>query len=670
MKNVSFSIVLLTLVFQCFAQDLQWAKEVREFSSQRSATQYSAQQILFEPNAVLGHQASPCVWTPEKENGKNEEFIKVRFAKPEFARQIVICEVMNPGAISKVYTVNTGGFEKLVYENEKPKAENNQTNVLNVIFEEKSATKIQEVKVVLNTKAVKGFNGIDAIGLSTSEKPFQPELEVITGANDHKKENLGNGINSAFTEYLPQISPDGKTLYFARRGHPDNKGAQKLDDIWVAESKDGEVWQEAKNIGAPLNDDFFNYVFTITPDGNTILLGNVYRKSMEPLPGVSRSHKSGKSWSFPSEVKIDSYVNQSPYNEFCLSANKRVMIMAINDGKSLGDNDLYVSFLTPSKTWTKPVNMGAMVNTAAAEASPFLAADGKTLYFSSNGYLGYGKNDIYMTKRLDDTWKNWTKPVNMGPVINSEENELYYSVPASGKYAYFVSKKQTLGESDIFRVELPNAVKPFPVTMVTGKVLHWDTKEVLQAEVHYDLLPEGADVGEGETDSETGEYKIIIPQDHMYGIHAMKDGFFPISERIDEENIADHHYHTIDLDLYLAPLKLEEKFVLHNVVFNRSTADLKDFSYVELNHLVKLLKQYPSMALLLVGHTDNTGYHDWNKKLSIERIEMIKKYLIEKGISKDRLTTEGRGGRDPMVPNDSEANKAKNRRVEVVIKKM
>ncbi len=646
-----------------FAQEIQWAVKVQEFSSQRSPKLFSVQQLLGPPRAIMGNPSSACVWQPSKEESKTEEVVRVKFEKPVFARQIVICEVGNPGAIQKVYTINTGGFEKLIWETDKTQKIKGQTNVWRHVFDEVTKTKVQEVKVVLNTKAVKGYNGIDAIGLSESAVPFEPTINLLDGYDTYKKENLGHSINSPFIEYMPQISPDGKSLYFVRQGHPENQGEGKLDDIWVALSDDGVTWSNAVKAPYPLNDEGPNYIYTITPDGNTLLVGDGDAVNSH---GVGKSYKKGNGWSVSTEVKMHWFTNYSKYSEFCLSANKRVLLMTLDDGVSYGDNDIYASFLKKDGTWSKPKNIGPLVNTAGAEASPFLAADGMTLYFSSNGHLGYGKNDIFMTQRLDDTWENWSEPVNLGSVINSEENEFYYSVPASGKYAYFVSKNQTLGESDIFRVELPQSVKPFPVTMVSGRVFNIETDELVQAEIHYDLLPEGADVGQGHTDVSSGEYKIIIPQDHMYGIHAKAEGYFPLSVRIDEENQSDHHYHTITQDLYVAPIRENERFVLNNVNFHRSKSDLSLYSGVELGHLADFLKENHDMKIKLFGHTDGTGYQDWNKKLSLQRVQVVLDYLRSLGVHNE-IEIEGRGGADPIVPNDTEENKAKNRRVEVMI---
>lgn len=661
-KLISFFI---GISFVALAQEeVEWASELRAFSTQRAAKQNSAKQVIGRPNAVLGHSESKCEWQPEKENAGKEEFVHVRFKRPNFAHQVVICQGQNPGAIVKVIAINTSGGQKTIYENENPSAVSDKDKVLNIIFEKPSKTKIRDIRVVIDSRSVKGWNGIDAIGITTSKEKFVPKVHTADNAKYGNRENLGHAVNSAFIEYLPQISPDGKMLYFARRNHPDNTGSSGADDIWYSKLK-GKTWSNAVKADKTLNNKNPNFVYTITPDGNTLLLGNTYTSGDVATEGVASSFKSGNGWSQPAALQIKSYKNISPHNEFCMGANKKAMVMSINDGNSLGDNDLYVSFIQKDRTWSKPLNLGEMINTAGAEASPFLSADAKTLYFSSDGYLSFGKSDIYVSKRLDDSWTNWSEPVNMGSVINTPENELYYSIPASGSYAYFVSRNQTLGESDIFRVKLPEAVKPYPVTLVTGKVINKLTGKPVQALVNYDQLPEGIEVGEASTDPETEEYKIVIPQDHMYSLHATLEGYYPIAVRIDEENVSDHHYHQIKKDLYVVPLVEGEVVLMNNIRFERSKAEFLEYSTPELERLAQFMKAKPNSIIKLIGHTDNQGAKDWNHKLSVERVKKVKAFLVEQGIESKRIKMEGRGGTEPVSENDKEENRALNRRVEV-----
>ncbi len=659
-----FPSLILFFSFSLYSQEVkvEWSKQLKGFSTERSATLNSAEQATGLPNAVLGHVESTCEWHPEKENAGKEEFVQVRFEKPMFAYQVVICQGSNPGAITKVVATNTSGLEKTIFENESPSATSDK--VFNIIFDKPSKTKIRDIKVILDTRSVKGWNGIDAIGISAAKEKYIPQVHTALNAKYGKRENLGHAVNSAFVEYLPQISPDGKILYFARRNHPDNTGSSENDDIWFSKLI-GTSWSNAEKADKTLNNRNPNFVYTITPDGNTLLLGNTYNTGGLTTEGVASSFKVGDGWSNPVPLKISAYKNISPYNEFCMGANKRVMVMSINDGNSFGDNDLYVSFINKDRSWSKPLNMGEMLNTAGADASPFLSADGKTLYFSSDGYLSFGKSDIYVTQRLDDTWTKWSKPINMGNVINTPENELYYSIPASGSYAYFVSRDQTLGESDIFRVKLPEEVKPYPVTMVTGKVINKLTGKPIKAVVNYDQLPEGIEVGEATTDPKTNLYKVVIPQDDMYSLHATIEGYYPIATRIDKENVSDHHYHQLKKELYVVPLVEGEIVLMNNIRFERSKAEFLDFSTPELERLADFMKIKPNSVIKLIGHTDNQGARDWNLKLSVERVKKVKSFLMSQGIEGKRIKMEGKGGTAPITENDKEENRAKNRRVEV-----
>lgn len=668
LKN-SALICLLQLAFlsSVFAVKVEWASEIKEFSSQRNTKQFSTNQVLGRPNVMPQGGDSPCAWAPDKPNNKKEEFIKVRFAHPVFARQVIVCESMNPGAISKVFAYSTSGAEHLIYENESPSHAGAKVRTWTKIFKEPTKYKLREIKVVLQTDAVDGFNAIDAIGISESDIAYVPKINEMK-VKFSARQNMGEQINSAYTEYLPQISPDGNTLYFARREHPQNNGD---DDIWVSHRSTSGGWSEAEQLPAPLNDEYLNYVYTITPDGSSLLLGNVYNEGGPPDAGVSKSYKTVDGWSFPEGQKIDGFFNEGPYNEFFLGANKKIMLMTmthLSDGE--GDNDIYVSFLQKDKSWSKPKNLGPVVNSAGAEASPFLAADNKTLFFGSNGFSGYGKSDIYVTKRLDDTWENWSEPVNMGGEINSNEHELYYSIPASGKYAYFVSSKQTLGASDIFRVELPGEIKPQPVTLVSGKVINVKTKQVVQAEIAYEILPEGVEVGVGQTDPATGEYKIVLPQDNMYSFHAVIKNFIPISERIDLKKGGGGKYEEIEKTLFVVPIVMGQRMIMKNVGFVRSKSELLDHSYPELNRLAELMKDYPEMEIKLEGHTDNTGDKDLNEQLSLERAQQIADYITSKGIKAKRIEVNGYGGTKPIAPNDKEATRILNRRVEYIITKM
>lgn len=234
----------------------------------------------------------------------------------------------------------------------------------------------------------------------------------------------------------PVITADGERLYFSRKNHPNNVGGPSdLEDAYVSENING-VWQQAKNVGYPINNHGPNAVHSASPDGNSLLLMNLYEPDgKQKGQGLSESNKTTKGWGIPQQVKIRQYYNKSGFNEFFMSANEQVLIFAIERDGTNGGRDLYVSFNEGNGIWSKPKNMGRTLNTEGTEMSPFLAPDGVTLYFSSNGHPGYGQNDIFISRRLDNSWKNWSKPKNVGKPINGAGVDSYYSVPASGEFA-------------------------------------------------------------------------------------------------------------------------------------------------------------------------------------------------------------------------------------------
>lgn len=639
------------------------------FSSQRGDKQFSATQALGEPTIFPNGGDRPSAWSPIKMENKKEEYLKVRFNNPMFIKQVSVAETYNPGAISKIYVYNTNEDEYLIYENDKCGAITAKTRLLEVSLNEPTKYKVRAVKIVLNTKAVKGYNCIDAIAISDSEKPIAIKIDEAAKLTfESQPENLGEAVNSPYHDYIPQISPDGKTLYFTRLDHPENEGGEKLQDIWFSELKN-DKWTTAQRMEAPLNDKHPNFVSTITPDGNTLLLGMKYSEEGNPETGVSFSYKTRKGWTYPKAATIENFFTNSPYVEYCLSANKKILLMTLDRDDSEGDNDIYVSFLQKNKTWSAPKNVGNTINTADVEMSPFLAADGETMYFSSAGHRGYGKEDIFMSKRLDDSWTKWSKPKNLGELINSNERDGYYSIPASGEYAYFVSKKQTIGKSDIFRIKLPDEIKPSPVALVYGRILNAKTKKPIDARLIYESVPEGLEMGEASSKPETGEYKIVLPIGAAYNIFADKEGFISENEEVDLSGV-DKHYVEIKKDIYLNPLEAGFSFQLKNVRFERSKFELLDSSFPELDRLVKVMKDNPTMEILLEGHTDNTGSQNLNLELSENRVGEAQKYLVSKGIKKSRIELKGHGGLKPIAENSREATRKLNRRVELVITKM
>ncbi|HRN41056.1 MAG TPA: OmpA family protein [Vicingus sp.] len=482
---------------------------------------------------------------------------------------------------------------------------------------------------------------------------------------DAEPENLGSNVNSVYSDISPTISPDGKTLFITRYP-PDNGGK---NNIWVSYLQENGEWSLAKNIGTPLNvPGSSTSVQSITPDGNTILLSNLYKYFDGSITGggCSISSRQRGGWSFPKGQVIDKYENLNQYVNYYLSNSGKYLLMAIEKKKGFGEKDLYVSFKTGENTWSVPKNLGNIINTKDGEFGPFLAADDKTLYFVSSGHPGYGDADVWMSKRLDDTWTNWSKPVNLGEKINSSGFDAYFSIDASGEYAYFTSTKNSYGNSDVFRIKMPKEAKPDPVVLIYGKVIDQKTNQPIKAKISYEQLPSGKEVGTANTSPEDMVYKIVLPFGENYGFMASADNYYSVTQNLDLSKL--EAYQEMEVNLYLAPIQKDEAIRLNNIFFEFGKSVLKEESYPELNRLVKLLTDNPAITIEINGHTDDIGADADNLKLSQERAAAVVTYLTSKKIGGNRLSSNGFGETKPIADNKTEEGRQLNRRVEFVVK--
>ena len=660
-----FLCLLIIPTFYAKSQEIQWASRVLEFSSELTSVQFSANQALGRPSALPGGGENPTAWTPAKPN--RQEFIKVGFDRPMPVEQIAIGESYNPSTVTQVYAYDSEDKEYLVFTL-KPETKPISARML-TIFIDRTPYEVSAVKVVFDGKAVEGYFSIDAIGISGSKVPVEAEINIAEDIQEGiVPERLNDSVNSPHKELRPLISPDGRELYFSRRNHPGNTGGMNdEEDIWVSrlDTVTGE-WTKAVNLGRPLNNKQPNFVSAITPDGKSVMLvlGNKYNENGKMSAGVSISTRIEDGWSEPENFEIENDYNYSPKANYFMANNRKVLILSVERDDSYGDRDLYVSFLREDSTWTEPVSMGPVINTAAEESSPYLAADDKTLYFSSKGFSGYGKDDLFISRRIDDSWTNWTVPQNLGPDINSPDDDQFFMITPSGEYAYY-SRGNVNTDLDIYRLKIPVVYKPAPVILVKGKVINAKTNEPITAKIIYEQLDTGVEVGYTNADPTTGEYQILLPAGANYGFLATKDGFVPLSENIDLQDLKE--YKEIERDLYLVPMEVGVPFRLNNIFFDFDKAVLKKESFPELDRMLDLMNQNPDMTFEIAGHTDWIGTDEYNFGLSQRRANAVYNYFAEKGISKERLSAVGYGESRPIATNATDEGRAQNRRVELVI---
>ncbi len=666
MTKLWLGLWLFWIVAELKAQVL-WAVEVLSYSSYydngKKNQQYRPVQALGKPNVWPDGRLSPCAWTPATPDARANEWIHVRFEKPLNANRIVIAENFGAGCITHIYAYNTAGEELLVYRNIKnlqtPPPKSRFFNVpISVPY-----FFIESVKVVLSTVDVPGWNQIDAIGIAQSAEPIKMTFPQIPDPGKVEIEALGPEINSPAEEILPVISADGKTLYFDRKNHPENTESHTdNDDIWFAQAK-GDGFGPAQNIGPPLNTHGHNFVCSVSPDGNTLVLGNRYLGDGSTTAGVSISRRTATGWSKPIPLTIADFYNNNPYGEYYMATSGKVLLMAVERRDSYGDRDIYVSFLKSDSTWTAPKNLGPTINTADMEITPFLAADGKTLFFASAGRAGYGKVDIFVSKRLDMSWEKWSEPQNLGPSFNSSQWDASYTLDAKGQYVYFVSYRN--GSADIFRAVLPESVRPEPVAIIEGIVLNAKDNRPLEAQISYELVPTGEEVGIANSDPKNGKYQIALPPGKKYLFFAYATGYFSEAKEIDLTQAETYSEHKINLRLI--PIEPGTKVTLRDIYFQQGTPQLLAESYSELRRLGQVMRRMPHLKVRIIGHTDKEGVEELNLQLSQQRSEAVKKYLLSLKIDPSRIETIGKGSSELITHDRDEESKQLNRRVEIEV---
>jgi OOP family OmpA-OmpF porin len=263
---------------------------------------------------------------------------------------------------------------------------------------------------------------------------------------------LPPSINSSYTEAAPLISVDGQKLYFSRLGHPGNMGAASASDIWLSYKQPNNSWSKSINVGAPVNSFNADVVVGLSTAQQTISI------SRPDESGLYQSFRKGRVWHVPAIQQIDS---TSAFDEDCqfhISHDGRVLFLSLPAPNGGPHHDLYVSTRQDENEWSAPLHCGSVLNSNQEEQSAFLAADGRSLYFSSDRPGGQGGFDLYMSRRIGDSWNNWPPPVNLGAGINSPNDEYSISLPAKGTTAYFV--RAVNGDANIYMATVEENINP------------------------------------------------------------------------------------------------------------------------------------------------------------------------------------------------------------------
>lgn len=473
-------------------------------------------------------------------------------------------------------------------------------------------------------------------------------------------------LNSISGDYMPQVNPTGSRLYFTsvRKGGFDNTEGKTGpndygEDIYYSKLT-GDQWSAPELLPAPINSMANDFGSAFTGDGQTMVFVRCDAPDGLGSCDLYITQLTGDQWSTP--INMGNVVNTEDWeSQPTINSDGNKIIFTSTRPGGYGGSDLYMIEKNHLGLWGIPQNMGSTVNTPFSENSPFLAADGKTLYYSSSGHPGMGGADIFYTVYDEG---RWSTPKNLGSPINSRGNDTNFSISAAGN-AYFASSRLDPANFDIFKVELPDELKPKPTIILQGVVSNSDTKDPLSALLLIEDLNTGELIATNKSNELSGEYLVVLPSGRDYSVSATAEGFFFFSQSF--ELPKDTAYAEITNNINLEPIKKGTKVVLNNIFFEVGKAELKPISYVELNKAVDLMMKNPGMKIEVGGHTDSQGADANNLSLSQKRAQSVVEYMVLAGIARDRLIAKGYGETVPIADNATAEGRAVNRRTEFVI---
>jgi outer membrane protein OmpA-like peptidoglycan-associated protein len=521
--------------------------------------------------------------------------------------------------------------------------------------------------------------------------------ELISKPKAVEITNLGPGINSNNIEYSPVISADEDMLMFTSRrptttgGVYDDFLEEYHEDIYRSYIEN-DKWIPASNVGPPINTVDNDATINLSADGQKLLLfidnkgeGNIWESKL-----------SGDNWSkpekLPAPINTKSHETSATYS---YDGNTLFFVSYRDGGK--GGSDIYYVKKDKNGVWeTIAHNLGEPVNTEFDEESVYMMPDGRTMYFSSKGHNTMGGFDIFKT--ISDTSGKWSKPENIGYPINTADDDVTFVMAASGKHAYYTSvKKEGFGLRDIYIINFLDAIKnstskldpkineelykrvndsslviantvdnsSHDLTIIKGVIADAQTNKPMGATITLTDNALGKEIANFTANSKTGKYLVALPSGKNYGIEVKADGYLFHSENF---NIpVSGGYFEMSKAIPMKNVSVGNVIILKNVFYDVDKASLRKESETELNLLVKLLKDIPTLVIEIASHTDNRGNEKHNLELSEKRSNSVVEYIIKNGIDAKRLQSKGYGLTQPIGSNENELGRQLNRRTEFKI---
>lgn len=531
-----------------------------------------------------------------------------------------------------------------------------ETYLLTGQYDKATATLTEFVKVENQNK-----QKLDRASLMLKNATFAKSNQTEKAKYQQRK--LSDTVNCFAMQYFPVLTADQQELIFTRR----LVGIGDDDEDLVITRKDANGrWYSPVSISKNINSKFNEGTCTISADGRKLIFTSCSGRRGFGSCDLFESTKIGMDWSEP--VNLGPNVNSFDWeSQPSLSADGRTLYFVSDRKGGYGRRDIWYSTLDDQGQWTKTLNLGTPVNTQYEEYSPFIHVNGKTLYFASNGLVGFGGFDLFFSERLEN---GWSLPENVGSPINDHEDQFSLFITADGKKGYYSHEEMTasgIPMGRLYEVQIPeNQQIKYRSNYVKGTVKDKKTGKELRAKIELFDINKNKIVSLVHSDSLSGEYLMVLTQGSEYVLYVNKKGYLFQSLNFNYSDVSDFDPLTINIEL--DPALKGSVSVLKNIFFDVDKFDLKEKSITELEKIVQFLTENPQIRVEISGHTDNTGSAAYNQQLSEKRAKSVYSYIVGKNINPSRLAWKGYGSSKPIQPNDTEEGRQQNRRIEFTIR--
>lgn len=633
------------------------------------------------PNAGLKAGSSKFAGEPKIEDPNAEQKfpveVNLKYKALADVSQIVIVENYNPGCITKIEIGNINLKKRETVYTGEVETIDEDFRINSILFEARNYD-VTDVWLTCNPDKVPGQNQIDAVAISTLKEKYTPQINTLQfpffdGEAKEIKLTYEKKTHS-YSASTPLVNPAEDKLYFSS-----NIGNMfHNEELFEVNMKNDSLKiYKRSEYNFPLETSTATGIIAAFND--EVILSNM----SFPKPTYYHTFKNEKNKLEFKPFYIEDYKNDRGAHQYeILSRDKKIMIIAQTrdaNNEIKYKQDLYVCFLKDNGNYSTPLYMGDVLNTTGNEVPSYLNPTNDTLFFSSDGHLGFGGRDIFYSVKQDSSYTNWSEPKNLGTSLNTEDKEIYFTISPNKRKAYFTrnGKIMELQIADPYRKILSMEkvtieakkdsleIKNSEIVLLKGFVLNKTNGQPLDAEISVFDLKTNERVFFSHSDSISGEYEAVLQSGNNYSINATTENFIAVSENIDLSKINESI--EIEKDLYLVPFMVGQAVRLNNIFFETAKWDLLPESNLELDKLYLFLKNNSSVTIEIAGHTDSQGNDASNQTLSENRAKAVMNYLLEKGIESSRITSVGYGETKPESTNDTEDGRMHNRRVEFKI---